>query len=96
MSEREQAKQIIYDLPGYKIKKVQLGEWLSELYQVIKDKGQLVKVMEKTDNYLLSPFKCYKKHLGVVPIRDKYGNISHVYVAYEDFDGSIKYYDYPQ
>lgn len=76
--------------------KTEYDAYLDELYQTIKDKGQLVKVMEKTDSFLLNSFDCYKKNLGAVPIRDKYGNYSHVYVVYEDFDGSIKYYDYPQ
>lgn len=38
----------------------------------------------------------YKKNLGVVPVRGIFGKIKSVYVVYEDFDGSIKYYDHPQ
>lgn len=40
--------------------------------------------------------KEFKKDLGVTYYKDLLGNITHVYLVYEDFDGSIKYFDYPQ
>jgi hypothetical protein len=70
--------------------------YLEDLLKEIKKRGILVKVMKKEDSFLTESFTCYKKNLGAVPIKDIRGNISSVYVAYEDFDGSIKYYDYPQ
>jgi hypothetical protein len=76
--------------------KTEYDTYLEDLLKKIKKKGILVKVMEKEDNFLTESFTCYKKNLGAVPIKDIRGNISSVYVAYEDFDGNIKYYDYPQ
>ena len=69
--------------------------YLNELRKTIKDKGQLVKVMSYDDNFILDSIQGYRKCLGAVPISNAHGNYSNVYVAYEDYDGSIKYYDYP-
>ncbi|SEU22310.1 hypothetical protein SAMN05443270_3468 [Lacrimispora sphenoides] len=70
------------------------------LLKTVKVKGVLVKKMNKSDNFLLdasTQAKLYKTSLGAV---EKYGflhkKIKHVYVVYEDFDNTIKYYDYPQ
>lgn len=37
----------------------------------------------------------YMDDLGCVSVRDIHGDITNVYAVYRDFDGSIKYYDYP-
>lgn len=72
-----------------------------ELLRFVK-KGILVKKMKKSDNFDIDSrtkkrLKKYKMCIGTVI---KYSffkkNVKNVYVIYEDFDGSIKYYDYPQ
>jgi len=71
-----------------------------KLLQVVKTKGILVKRMNKSDNFLLDTSiqaNLYKKSLGAVEKYDFFRKkIKHVYVVYEDFDNTIKYYDYPQ
>lgn len=73
-------------------------EYLSNLLDVVKDKGILVEIMKPEDNFLLKTkiHNEYKEFLGAVPVKDKSDNITNVYVVYEDYDGSIKYYDFPQ
>lgn len=73
-------------------------EYLSNLLDVVKDKGILVEIMKPEDNFLLKTkiHNEYKECLGAVPVKDKSDNITNVYVVYEDYDGSIKYYDFPQ
>lgn len=88
----------------YKIKKRSFNKnhnyecdlYLKNILSQISERGILVKKMEKGDSFLFDNFHEYKRNLGAVPIKDKSGNICSVYVAYEDYDGSIKYYDYPQ
>ena len=77
-------------------KKSEYDIYLDKLLNLIRKKGILVKVMPKDTTYY-SPdmHQEYKKYLGVIPLEDKHGNITNVYQVYEDFDGSIKYYDYP-
>lgn len=67
-----------------------------ELLKRIKKEGILVQKMPKGTDFLLDIKAQYKKHLGAIPIRNIFGNITNVFVAYEDFNGSLKYYDYPQ
>lgn len=56
--------------------------------------------MEKGDNFQNTFDKDdfpYKKPLGSVPIYNLFRiKIKSVYVIVEDFDGTIKYFDYPQ
>lgn len=54
--------------------------------------------MKSEDNFLLKTktHNEYKECLGAVPVKDKSDNITNVYVVYADYDGSIKYYDFPQ
>ena len=68
----------------------------AKLLQLVKAKGILVKTMEKGETFISIRHEEYKKDLGAVSIKNIFGNITHVYLVYEDFDGSIKYYDYPQ
>lgn len=71
--------------------------YLQELLNLIKEKGILVEVMPKCSSFSFDvPNKVYKRDLGAVPIYDNNRNITNIYVAYEDFDGSVKYYDYPE
>ena len=77
-------------------KKSEYDIFLDELLRLIRKKGILVEVMPKGTDILFDTRKEYKKHLGAVAIRDKKGNITNTYIAYEDYDGSIKYYDYPK
>lgn len=81
-----------------KKKKVQSenDKYSEQLLCLIKEKGVLVKIMSKGTSFLLDTHTEYKKNLGAVSIKDKKGNVTNVYVAYEDFDGSIKYFDYPE
>lgn len=54
--------------------------------------------MEVGDSILFDrpPNDLYKRNLGAVEVYDLFRRmIKSVYVVYEDFDGSIKYYDYP-
>ena len=70
---------------------------LKQLLKVVKKKGILVKKMKVEDHFLFDkPSTEYKKNLGAVQVKNIFGKIKSVYVVYEDFDGSIKYYDYPQ
>lgn len=73
-------------------------EYLNNLLDLVKDKGILVEIMKPEDNFLLKTktHNEYKECLGAVPVKDKSDNITNVYVVYEDYDGSIKYYDFPQ
>lgn len=85
-------------------KKVETGYDLylkkqKQLLKLVKNKGILVKRMEVGDNFLFDrPLNSiYKRNLGAVEVYDLFRKkIKSVYVVYEDFDGSIKYYDYPQ
>ncbi|WP_366533584.1 hypothetical protein ACOJIU_18515 (plasmid) [Carnobacterium maltaromaticum] len=72
-----------------------------ELFRFVQ-KGILIEKMKKSDNFLSDShtkerLEKYKICIGTVA---KYSlfkkKIKSVYVIYEDFDGSIKYYDYPQ
>lgn len=38
----------------------------------------------------------YKRSLGAVCKKNWRGIVTNIYLVYEDFDNSIKYYDYPQ
>lgn len=68
-----------------------------ELLQLVKSEGILIKKMKKGDeSFLDAPSNKYKNYKGIVIDRDTYGKAKHVYTVYEDFDGSIKYFDYPQ
>lgn len=73
-------------------------KYLNKLLEIVKEKGILVKTMKLEDSFLLKTkaHNEYKEFLGAVPVKDKSGNITNVYVVYEDYDGSIKYYDFPQ
>lgn len=73
-------------------------EYLNNLLDLVKDKGILVEIMKPEDNFLLKTktHNEYKECLGAVPVKDKSDNITNVYVVYEDYDGSIKYYDFSQ
>lgn len=70
------------------------------LLELVKTKGILVKRMTYEDSISLIleliPMDDCKEYLGAVPKKNLFGNITHVYCVYEDFDGNIKYYDYPQ
>ena len=77
-------------------KKSEYDIFLDELLSLIKEKGILVKIMPKGTDFLFDTHEEYKQHLGAVALKDKKGNITNIYVAYEDYDGSIKYYDYPE
>lgn len=52
--------------------------------------------MEKGTPFIFDIREQYKKDLGAVPVKNIFGRITHVYMVYEDYDGTIKYYDYPQ
>lgn len=73
-------------------------EYLNKLLEIVKEKGILVETMKLEDSFLLKTktHNEYKEYLGAVPVKDKSDNITNVYVVYEDYDGSIKYYDFPQ
>ena len=73
-------------------------EYLNKLLEIVKEKGILVETMKLEDSFLLKTktYNEYKEYLGAVPVKDKSDNITNVYVVYEDYDGSIKYYDFPQ
>lgn len=69
------------------------------LLKLVRTKGVLVKKMEVGDDFLLDrpPNDLYKSNLGAVEVWDLFRRrIKSVFVVYEDFDGSIKYYEYPQ
>ena len=73
-------------------------EYLNKLLEIVKEKGILVETMKLEDSFLLKTktHNEYKEYLGAVPVKDKSDNITNVYVVYEDYDGSIKYYNFPQ
>ena len=79
-----------------KNKKNEHDTYLDELLKRIKREGILVQTMPKGTEFLFDIKTQYKKDLGAIPIRNIFGNITNVYIVYEDFDGSLKYYDYPQ
>ena len=60
------------------------------------DGGTLVNIMNRNDNFLSNPATCYKQYLGAIPILNHENVVTNVYTVYEDFDGTIKYFDYPQ
>ena len=70
--------------------------YLDNLLKTVKKKGILVETLEKGTSFVFEKRTQYKKDLGAVPVKDIFGNITNVYQVYEDYDGSIKYYDYPQ
>jgi hypothetical protein len=69
---------------------------LKKLLKLVKTKGILVKTMEKGTPFISVIREEYKKALGAVPVKNLFGNITNVYLVYEDMEGLIKYYDYPQ
>lgn len=70
-----------------------------ELLKLAK-KGTLVKRLDKGTNFSIDTRKImhkYKKCVGTVPVYTLFKKkITSVYVIYEDFDDTIKYYAYPQ
>lgn len=70
--------------------------YLKDLQKTIKKKGILIETMPKGTSFLFDVKTQYKENLGAVPVKNMFGKITNVYVAYEDFDGSVIYYDYPQ
>lgn len=70
--------------------------YLDNLLKTVKKKGILVKTMEKGTSFVCEIREQYKKELGAVYVKNIFGNITNIYAVYEDYDGSIKYYDYPQ
>jgi hypothetical protein len=70
-------------------------EYDKKLLKLVK-KGILIEVKPMNTSLLSKKPTFYKKSLGAVIKYNIFGRISHVYDIYEDFDGSIKYYDYPQ
>lgn len=71
------------------------NEWNKELLKRIRKEGVLVQKMPKGTAFLFDVKTQYKADLGAVPVKNIFGTITNVYVAYEDFDGTLKYYDYP-
>lgn len=71
-------------------------KYLKELLKRIKKEGELVQTMPKGAGFLNDTRTQYRKNLGAVAVKNIFGGVTNVYVAYEDFDGSLKYYDYPQ
>ncbi|BAL01861.1 hypothetical protein OBV_p-00060 (plasmid) [Oscillibacter valericigenes Sjm18-20] len=67
-----------------------------KMLKLVKSKGVLVEIMEKGTPFIFTMHPEYKNDLGAVAIKNLFGVITDVYLAYEDFDGTIKYYDYPQ
>lgn len=70
--------------------------YLKNLLKLVRRKGILVETMKKGTPFIFVIRKQYKKDLGAVPVKNIFGRITHVYMVYEDYDGTIKYYDYPQ
>lgn len=60
------------------------------------EEGTLVKIMDTSFTEGIRPTEKYKTNLGVLIRRTIFGNVKAVYVFYQDFDGSIKYYIYPE
>jgi len=69
---------------------------LKNLLETVRKKGILVQIMPKGTSFIGAKREQYKKDLGAVPVRNILGDITNIYMVYEDFDGTIKYYDYPQ
>ncbi|MEE1255986.1 MAG: hypothetical protein UHN47_05685 [Lachnospiraceae bacterium] len=69
---------------------------LDNILKIVKAKGILVETMKKGTSFVFEKREQYKKDLGAVPVKNIFGTITNVYVVYEDYDGTIKYYDYPQ
>jgi hypothetical protein len=71
-----------------------------KLLWLVKTRGVLIEKKKTSDSFLLEDIKQaekYKRSLGAVEKYDFFHKkIKHVYVVYEDFDNTIKYYDYPQ
>lgn len=69
----------------------------TKLLKLVKQKGILVEVKPINTSLLGSDIVSrYKKSLGAVAKYNIWGKkITHIYDVYMDFDGSIKYYDYP-
>lgn len=70
--------------------------YLKKLLKMVRSRGILVQTMKKGTSFISVERNEFKKHLGAVSCKNLLGNTTHVYLVYEDFDGSIKYYDYPQ
>lgn len=70
--------------------------YLKNLLKLVRRKCILVETMKKGTPFIFVIRKQYKKDLGAVPVKNIFGRITHVYMVYEDYDGTIKYYDYPQ
>lgn len=70
--------------------------YLKNLLKLVRRKGILVETMEKGTPFIFDIRKQYKKELGAVSVKNIFGRITHVYMVYEDYDGTIKYYDYPR
>ena len=70
--------------------------YLKNLLKLVRRKGILVETMEKGTPFIFDIREQYKKDLGAVPVKNILGRITHVYLVYEDYDDTIKYYDYPQ
>lgn len=69
------------------------------LLKLVKTKGKLVMTMPIGTSILAKrPYdeNKYKTDLGAVCKRNWHGDITNVYLIYEDLDRTIKYYDYPQ
>ena len=65
--------------------------YLDNILKTVKKKGILVETLKKGTPFVFEKRKQYKKELGAVPVKNIFGNITNVYMVYEDFDGSIKY-----
>lgn len=86
---------IVYASNGY-FHRYDYSNYLDELESRIEHEGILVKTMSTKDDFLAFEAPGYKRELGAVPIENENGKICSVYVAYEDFDGTVKYYNFPQ
>ena len=77
---------------------VTYNEEITSLLEKIKKEGILVETMEKGTpfSFDFEKHKFYKKALGATYVKDRHGKIINVYIAYQDYHGTIKYYDYPQ
>lgn len=77
-------------------KKSEYDLYLENLLKIVKTRGILVEKMPKGTPFVFEKREQYKNDLGTVSVKNIFGNITNVYMVYEDIDGSIKYYDYPQ
>lgn len=68
------------------------------LLRLVKNRGNLVKRMEKEDSFInfIPPADDCKAYMGAVAKKNILGNVTNVYVVYQDFKGNIKYYDFPR